>query len=741
MLLERKAPHLVPVRRPLVYSAGPERIDIPRSEFVSTESPLVVREFAYVNGRWNERPVSPIPPPRGKARKGQLYVLADVDGKAADAVADRLRQATADAFYRDPSGSLTSALVRAIRQASDDLYGENQRSIRSDRHYATLCCAVFRDSDAFFAMAGAGLGYLISSDHGERFGWDDPSGSGRTVELVGQVDDVDVQLHHRTLDGPTAIILTSSGFVDLVGDHSADALRAEPDRVLHGLRVVGERHQGRHSFRALAITPNRDVLNEPEPVWEEIVVEPEPPVTFKGGRNANHRRPPRRVAAPDTPFGSSLPRQDPPIAPPRPGRRPRGVDDWQKDVAEVDDVVVPRRRVANVLFLPRDLSRIAISAAMLVALFLAGYLGMLVVARLVQGGAGYSSAMSVLTQAQQREREAMGQNDPLVRRHLLDEANQLASTALTRQPDDALTITTAGRIQREYRAASGMTAMPTPTVLVALPTTADRMILNGMDLYVLDRANSRLYKYLLNADGTSVQATANPILVQEGDRIGQATIGKITAMAWMAASGNQSTSRLLALDSSGLLIQYDPTHALTVARLRDPGSWTNVNAIAGFGGNLYALNATQQTLAWYPPQDGGYDGPVYNYFSAGVTANLSDAVALSMDGNLYVLHANGQIQKFVDGKPVEFSGPPSDLMPSHPAGLATSSGSVYVGDPEHSRIVQVSATGVYQRVLTSDANQNILSHLQDLVVPDGAKAAYVLADGKIYRFPLPEIQQ
>lgn len=416
---------------------------------------------------------------------------------------------------------------------------------------------------------------------------------------------------------------------------------------------------------------------------------------------------------------------------------------WTTDAdPEPDEPAAPHRpfSLLDLFPIPSHPLQLVLGVVALVALFFAGYVGVLIAARILQGGSAYTQAISALSQAQQREREAMGQNDPVVRRHLLEMANQLASQALKQRPDDALTITTAGRIEREYRAASGIAILPVPTTLVDLPSPADRLIVRGTDVYALDRANSRLYRYLLSADGTTIQAGANPTVVQQGDHIGPVTVGKLTAAAWMPSGPDRSGAGLVALDSSGFLIKYDPTLGLGTLRLRDPGSWNTVIAVAAHEGKLFALNAAQQTLAWYPSQPGGYDGPVYNYLGAGVTANLSDAVDLAVDDGLYLLHANGQVQKFVDGKPVAFAGPPADLTPSHPSGLALSNDSVYVGDPEHARILQLARDGTYRRVLTSDGNATILAHLRDLAVPDGASAIYVLADAKIYRFSLPELR-
>lgn len=713
MVMTSERTHLVPSKPPLVYSTTPDPADRPRrSELVDADTPTLFREFTYAGGRWTDRSLAPPTAPRGKARMGQIYVLADVEGPDSDATVEYLRQAVADNFYRDTSRSLTSALVRAIQQANQGLYAENERAVRAERQHATICCVVFRGDDAYFALAGHGLSYLIRTDHGERFGRGKPRPGEQPPALVGQTDEIDVELHYRALERPTAIILTSFGLLDLVGEHSNDALRGRPDRVVDGLRAIGQGHQGERAFRALVVVPDIEATGATE----------------------------KAVGAEDGPADTrtDLPLPESPLDDPS----------WSSGFdAEQEEAPEPKRRTRirphwppRSFLLPRRRSRLALGIILVAALFLIGYMAVMITARIVQGGAPYTNAMSKLTQAEQRESEAMGQSDPLVRRHLLTQANQLASQALAARPNDPLTITVSGRIQREYQAASGMVDLPSPKPLLTLPAVSDQLILNGNELYALDRTNSRLYKYLLNADGTAAQpqSGASPVLLQQGDRIGSVTVGKLTRIAWMPADPGKTNGALLALDSSGFLIQYEPVHGLTVLRLNNSGSWSHLTAIAADASHLYALDAADQTLASYPAESGGFDGPVYNYLKDASAVKLSDAVDLAVSGDLYLLHSTGQIQRFVAGKPAAFAGPPSDMVPSKPAGLALTQNAVFVGDPTRARIIQLSRSGVYQRELSDLANPEILAHLRDLAVADGGKDLYVLSGATVYRFSLPE---
>ena len=737
MVIATRQEKVVSTKRSLVYSVGPNPTREPeRYESLNGVTPYRVYEFSYAAGRWSDRPSAPIDPPRGKARKGRIYVVVDVEGNPSSPTTDRLRGDVADHFYRDSSGSLTSALVRAVQKVNQDLFAENERSISSEREYATICCAVFRDGEAYFALAGRGLGYLIRTDHGERFGRGALRPGQRPPELVGHSDEIDVELHHRNVDAPTAVILTSTGLIDLVGEHSDDALRGRPDRVVDGLRSIGRGHHGPRAFRALVIVPDADEPSESKEHIEKPVSSSQRPRSIPRSPGFPER-PHERIPSYKEPVNDDHLDEDADddFHDPASGRSSSYDVEWDDG-----DVRPRRRRLPRILALPRSPSHVAIALALVAVLFFVGYVGVLIVARIVQGGAPFSDAMSNLSQAQQLERSAMGQGDPLVRRHLLDEASQLANKALAARHDDPFTITAAARIQREYQAASGIVDLPVASPVVALPTKSDQMILQGTDLFVLDRADSRIYKYLLSSDGTTVQSSPNPILVQTGDRIGPSTVGKITSMTWMAAGSIWPAASLLALDSSGFLIQYEPTNGLTVLNLRDPGSWNDMTAVSAYDGSLFALDASQQTLASYPSQNGSFDGPVYNYFASDTKVDLSDAVDVAVSGDVYVLHDTGRIQKFTQGKEVSFAGPPSDLLPSHPAGLAVDSDSVFIGDPGHARIIQLSRTGAYTRTLSAATAPTILSQMSDLTVSDSEKDLYVLDGDKIYRYPLPETQ-
>jgi hypothetical protein len=736
---------------------------------LASNDPTPIREFLYANGRVAESTPPHIPAPRGKRSKARLYVLANVDSNPASPTAKSLRKALTEAFYRDATGSLTSTLRRVIQGLNDQIYHENERSIRTERCYATIVCAAVRDDDVFLAAVGRALCYVVRPHACERLGRGDPHSGERPVDLLGQVEEIGVDLFHRSVSDLTALVLASSGVADLPSGELERALQEGP--AIMAVRRLTQEHQGRRPFRALVVpisaaqldtgvngqvpplpaAPASPRVDSPVRARRARFPLPERHVELAGSDDAEEPIPastPRRRQP--TRLADVTPDHRPPTS--RPIGRPESPPvEPAEDVAEVQDLVqefaaasrprpptIPRRiRRRRPRKVPWWLIRAVLYVALAVSLFAVGYFAVTLSARVIQNGQQYASAVSTLTQAEQTERQALEQNDPLVRRHLLDEANQLVGQALAGRPSSPAFVTAAARIGREYQEATGTIALPAPQRVVDLATPGDQLVLHGSSLYVLDRANSRIYLYLLNVDGTSTQASPSPILVRAGDHVGPITVGKLTQIAWMPVGGTRTTAALVALDHGGWLIQHEPVGGLSYLALADPSSWADVNAVAGYAGNLYALSTVHQSLVWLPPQPNGFDGPVYNYVEPSTTVDLSDASTFAIDGELFLAHVSGQVQSFTAGKVNDFAGAPADLAPQPAISLAVGRSALFLGDPKRSRIVQLSRQGEYQRALSDGVGPPVLAGMRDLAVADDGQAIYVLSGSTVYRFVLP----
>lgn len=652
-----------------------------------------VVEFVSSGTQFSERKATPALPARGRDRKGALYALVDVEGSPGGLV-EQIRQSLSATFYQDV-GSVTSSLLRAIRRVNESLFEENERSIRSERRYATIVAAVVRDTDLYFAIVGPARAYLIDDGPTERVGADDEE----PPQRVGEADDVAIAMYHRGRERASILVLSSGGLPAMLDKALQEVPEIPAERTLPLLRLLGE--HGGMPFRAVAIVPNeladatpptpsvRPALDDEDPA-----LEPERAPTFTRGRF-----------------------------------NPRGDDDDSHDEPAGR---FPRFRP------PSHIPRGVYFGIGILILFVVGYLVAQIPLGLLRNGAAYANVVTRVAQAEQEEQAGLNQSDAQAKRQHLDNARRLALEAQSLAPNNQSVATAVARIDGEYQAATGTIALPAPVHLLDLPAPADQMVVQGLEIYLLRRQASQVDRYLMNANQTAVLSTANPTLIRKGDRVGGSTVGDITTMTWIPAGGARDADSLVVLDRSGFLVEYDSTRGLRALSLRDPASWDHVSELGGYAGNLFALNPATQTLTWYPPEPGGYDGDAYNYFAPTTRVNLGDPAGFLAGNDLYLVHLSGKIEKFTAGTSDAFTGPPEDLAPAHPAGLAMAAGSVYIGDPQRALILQIGTNGAYQRSLGGSQSEPVLASMRDLAVSDDGKTLFVLTDHAIERFDLTQ---
>jgi hypothetical protein len=744
------------------------------------EPTLNLRQFVFAPGQFLESVPTLASLPQ-KSKKGLVVALVHLESGGDEAAAERLRAALVNRFNRDRSGSITSTLRRAIQAINEDVYAENQRSILADRRQVSLGCVVLRDDDVYVALAGRALCFTIRSGSCERHGRGDPRPGERSVDLLGREPDVAVDLFHRSRSELTDLILATPGFDDLADGEMARALAEAPATPTALIRALGRRPTTRRAGQALVLsfrdepTDTPDVSRPlPRPTPRPSLVRSEPPEPI--------RRPPQPTPAvpptppprpPGVPAGyvrlsspaalappappakgptrpppsapsPAAPRREPPVRqPPIGGDRSYRGSVANEPAPKPDE---PRRLDRpgqpprpRAIALPTNTLKIVLLTGLTIGLFLVGYAAIRLPAQIIQNSGRYAAAISTMTQAEQRERDALAQNDPLVRRQYLDDARRLADQATAARPDSPAIATSTARIHQEYQTAVGTLPLTNPIRLVELPTAADQLALQGDQLAALDRSTSTIYLYLLNADRAAAQSAPDPILLRKGSHVGPATVGTLSQVTWVPATSARPAV-LLALDQAGFLVEYKPAVGLSYLALPDPRTWSNVSALTADGDSLYVLRQASQSLTRYPPQGESFDTPAYSYFAGVSGLDLSDAANFALAGDLFLLHASGQIQRFTAGQTADFAVLPSDLAPSHPAGFAAGRDSLFVGDPARARIIQLSRSGLYQRSLGDDTDPTVLAGIRDLLVSDDGAYLFVLSGSTVYRFSIPPLQ-
>jgi hypothetical protein len=713
-----------------------------------------------------------------------------------------------DHFYRNRSGSLTLALQRAVQNANEALYRENQQSVLAERQLASLACVVIRDEDVFIALVGRAVGFVVHSGHGERLGRAGTTSGDKPGALIGQDPEVGVDLFQRPRDGLVGLLLGTPQLDDLADGEMARALGEAPTTIPALIRALTRRSPSAKTFLALTIVFGNDPDSLPDETTRDVsrraAAPARPPQRLAlPGRRPNQTPEPDvarlespAVLAPDVPnrvrpvrqpardvahrpqteealpyrpsqANGSLPNRElprtprsrpaagPPPVPAVADRAIGSVRNRQSALARTEEPSgrrihapveatadpdledwgspesVRRRGVA----LPPNFLRSILIGGLLVGLFLAGYAAVRIPAELIRNGAIYADAIGKLNQAEQHEHDALAQNDPQIRRQLLDQAQQLAQQADAERPGSPAITAALARIRQEDQSAVATTLLPAAVHLVDLPTPGDEFAVTSNLLAVLDRTNSVVYLYLLNAEQTSAQA-ADPVLLRKGSHVGTATVGQIDQIAWQPGDSAHPLT-LFALDRAGFLVAYKPTSGLSFLPPSDLVNWLDVTAMRIGDDGLYALAGQPPVLNRYSVQGASFDGPPTNYFAGVPTIDLSDAVSFTLASDLYLLHRSGQVQRFSAGQPADFAVLPPDLAPTQPAGLAVGTSSVFIGDPGRGRIVELSRQGVYERSLSDNQNAAAFADLRDLAVSPDGSSLFVLAGSTVFRYAIP----
>ena len=147
--------------------------------------------------------------------------------------------------------------------------------------------------------------------------------------------------------------------------------------------------------------------------------------------------------------------------------------------------------------------------------------------------------------------------------------------------------------------------------------------------------------------------------------------------------------------------------------------------------NLYVLNKANNQLYKYSKTVNGYSTKT-NWLKE--TSNLSNASDLFViDGDLYVLNNTGEVQKFYDGKKVDYNAPALIPVMTKANKMFIGVKYIYLFDGVAKRLA------VLNKINGDLLNQYevaSLNNLKDFTVNEEEKNAYFLADGGIYRINL-----
>jgi hypothetical protein len=350
--------------------------------------------------------------------------------------------------------------------------------------------------------------------------------------------------------------------------------------------------------------------------------------------------------------------------------------------------------------------------------------------------ASYDQALSQAEHYAEQARQATGQSDQ--RDHWQAVLTILADIGAEEDPRVAALLTEA---QQNLDRLDGVIRVEPD--LLWLPGTAvqmSRIVAHQSTVFMLDLENQSVINLNLIEAGENTSFEAPAILTAGEVRDGN-QVGGLVDIAWNRASGEWVVDCLVILDASGQLWVYDvawPDNTYALPLGTPPGGGMP-RAIETFEGRLYLLDPDARQVWRYPPHGGGYPS-TEPYFPSGAPQSLEWAHDLAIDGNIYVLMAEGTLAKYFGGDPAVFE--VRDVPPPTPRFVAIAvdpelTGRIYLADSAADRLVILNEDGAFRAQLR--ATQGEFSNLQAIALDSTTNQILVLTEDGLYAFPIPTI--
>jgi hypothetical protein len=182
-------------------------------------------------------------------------------------------------------------------------------------------------------------------------------------------------------------------------------------------------------------------------------------------------------------------------------------------------------------------------------------------------------------------------------------------------------------------------------------------------------------------------------------------------------------------------LEYDPLKGLSSLSVVESASWQEPRRAGGFEGNFYLLDAGAKRILKYLPTVRDYNSAPLHYI---VEAEFESAVDMAIDGDIYVLLAEGLIMKFTAGerKPLLVEGLEGGF--SNPLAIFTDPGTDHIYVAESGRIVELTKEGRFvQQLRPSREEEEAFQELSTVFVDEGRGRLFILSGRRLYLADLP----
>ncbi len=742
------------------------------------DSEITVAKLSIVDSTWQESPnnlsVS------DHAGRGSLYLLATVEGPAEQrATLTRELIDTARRDYATGHGSIAFALAQAVRAANRFCCQMNASKPREHLCRAGITAAVMRGNELFLAQGGPGLTCRISAGLIQKWPQDSPwyapgevdsnSAKGGAVPL-GTRRDYTPDLFHITLNTGDFLLFATCSLVHLLNDVELISTVAyrHPEEIVESLQDLA----GTTDLSAIVVRLPGDPPMQPPPpeslVGAELLEEME--------KEAALETAPVVEPSPEAPPPAPVQVRPPPA---RPAPTPKAKTPARQAIAsrmriDTSGLNAAVERLAIRLFptlsrwlafclrvfLPEPAGRQSVLPISTIEnqqrMWRLGAL-LFPILLLTAGGIGWFNYRKETIENQARQitlwleqanaaleqGKNLSKTDKRAAQQAFQKAVTLTQQARNLNPNNAVARDAYYNAQDEYEKFNGIAVLfylPKFATFADSKANPSRMVSHWPDIFVLDRGTQRVYRYVVNDAGsgaTPAPSASDGTILKAGDTLGGRTVGELIDIVWL------DSGRLLAVDRAGVFWQYEPLKGNWTPRpVNDASTWVRVGLASSYLNNIYLLDRSRNQILKYAPGNEGAWSSSVTYFAPEVKVDLSNAADMAIDGDVWVLRADGSIWRFTAGKLADFT--PRDL--DTPVGKSTSLAAsqalvgLYVADAANQRIVQLDkVTGKFVRQFRPRGqDRDAFNALKTMAVDETNKKFFFISGNQAYLATIPQ---
>lgn len=253
-----------------------------------------------------------------------------------------------------------------------------------------------------------------------------------------------------------------------------------------------------------------------------------------------------------------------------------------------------------------------------------------------------------------------------------------------------------------------------PTEVAAAPGLA----------FVLDAGRKKVLSFSANSPGSGPTTILETGEVDSGFTIG--------SPVQIATAG----STALIFDDHNTLVR-DQAGTKTATALTEPNQGEKIIAMATEDPDVYLLDSGTSQVWRYPGATTGFNPTAESYFGSAAPPPLGHAVSLAMDGtDMFILLSTGSVLKYDNQANAQTFTINLRTPLQDPTAISTAPGlaDLWIADPAHGRIIQLTKSGGYVRTYVSSTSSMNLHQIKGMAIGPAGNTLYAVVGSKLVDF-------